>query len=223
MTRFIIGLLCSLIALSTLCAEESIDPKAQEILDFWFGPIKTADDFPQDKIILWFGKKDDVDKDMRNKYEYLVQAAANHELDSWTRTPRGRLALILLLDQFPRNIYRDTPQAFAYDQQALKLAFEGIDKNEDAQLLPIERAFLYFPLMHSEDPKIQKISIEKYHALAQSVPTALYSNYRSYERFALRHFDVINSFGRFPHRNKILGRDSTPEEIDFLKTPGSSF
>lgn len=220
---FLFLLLSALFPFVFLSADNKVDPKAQEILDFWFGPIKTVDDFPKDKIILWFGKKDDIDKDMRNQYEYLVQAAANHELDTWTSTPQGRLALIILLDQMPRNIYRDTPQAFAYDAQAVQLTLDGFEKGDDQNLLPIERAFFYFPLMHAENTELQELSVKKYKTLVPSAPASLRSNYKSYEDFALRHYDVIMKFGRFPHRNKVLCRQSTREELDFLKTPGSSF
>lgn len=216
-------LLAIVLPLLFLSAEEKTDPKALEILDFWFGPIKNPEDFPKDRIILWFGKKDNIDRDIRNKYEYLVQAASKHELDSWKKTPRGRLALILLVDQFPRNIYRDTPQAFAYDAQALELAQEGLKNGEDAALLPIEKAFFYFPLMHTENLQIQEQSVKKYKELVLTVPSSLHSNFNSYLAFALRHYDVICTFGRYPHRNKILGRESTQAELDFLETPGSSF
>lgn len=222
MKRLVSLLLGMLLCLTSLWGEEKTDPKALEVLDFWFGPLKSAEDFPKDKIILWFGKKSDIDKGIRDNYQYLLQAAANHELDSWKSTPRGRLALILLLDQLSRNMYRDTPQAFSFDEQAVQLTLEGLEAHDDEKLLPIERAFLYFPLTHAEDVKLQELSVQKYKALVLLAPASLRSNYKSYEDFALRHYDVISCFGRFPHRNKVLGRLSTPEEIEFLKTPGSS-
>lgn len=215
-----LGILMPFICLK---AQEQTDPKALEILEFWFGPIKTPEDFPKDKIILWFGKKDEIDRKIREKYEYLVEAASRNELLSWKATPRGRLALIILLDQFPRNMYRESPQAYAYDEQAVQLTLEGLQHNEDAKLLPIERAFFYFPLMHAENADLQILSVEKYRALVPCAPANLRSNYKSYQDYALRHYDVIMHFGRFPHRNRWLSRESTREELEFLKTPGSSF
>lgn len=217
---FTLGLLLSIVAPAEAAPT---DTKAQEILNFWFGPLYGPEDFPKDKIILWFGKKDEIDRDIRTKYEYLVQAAAKHELDAWKETAHGRLALIILLDQFPRNIYRDTPQAYAFDHYAVQLTLEGLEQKVEEQLLPIERAFFYFPLMHAENLALQELSVEKYKTLVPSAPSSLRSNYKSYEDFAFRHYDVITCFGRFPHRNKILCRSSTQAEKDFLKTPGSSF
>lgn len=223
MKKLIIFLLALILPTCSLLSEDNIDPKAQEILEFWFGKVTTAEDFPKDKIILWFGKKDHIDRGIRNQYEYLVQAASHCELDDWKATPKGRLALIILLDQFPRNIYRDTAQAFAFDKQALQLTLEGLKNNEDNKLLPIERAFFYMPLMHAENPQLQMMSVEKYRMLVPSAPANLRSNYKSYQDYALRHYDIIMRFGRFPHRNAQLCRESTPEENEFLKTPGSTF
>lgn len=222
MRAFIVYALGLLLFANTLQAQ-NIDSKAEEILYFWFGAIQTPQDFPKEKIMLWFSKKEEIDRGIREKYEHLVLAAAKNELDGWQSTPRGRLALIILLDQFSRNIYREMGKAFSFEEKAAQLAVDGIEKEDDLQLLPIERAFFYFPLMHSENLKLQELSVAKYRALVIAAPQCFRSNYKSYEDFALRHYDIIAQFGRFPHRNRILQRLSTEEEVEFLKTPSASF
>lgn len=172
---------------------------------------------------IWFGGGVDVDQEIRNRFEHLVLAAANHELDEWKQTPKGRLALILLVDQFPRNIYRGTSNAFAFDLLAQELTLEGLDLKEDQELFPVERAFFYLPLEHAENLKLQELSVTKFNELAAYAPPSLTYIFESHADYAWRHYVIIERFGRFPHRNAIMGRDSTNEELEFFKNPNSSF
>lgn len=193
------------------------------ILEFWFGNAEDDSAIAQSQQKLWWSKNPQVDADMRNRFGSLVETAAAGKLDHWAQDARGRLALILLFDQFPRNMYRDTPRAFAYDPLAGKLALDGISSGADRELRAIERVFFYLPLEHGESAELQERCVALFTALAAGVPEAERKTFQGYVDYALRHRDVIHRFGRFPHRNQILGRISTPEEIAFLKQPGSSF
>jgi uncharacterized protein (DUF924 family) len=208
----------------TFCfAEQRPDPRINEILTYWFGTLKGPEDYPRERSRIWFNGGAAVDQEIRNRFEYLVWDAANHKLDEWKETSRGRLALILLVDQFPRNIYRGSPNAFAFDSLAQTLTLEGLDLKEDQQLFPIERTFFYLPLEHAENLKLQELSVAKFNELALSVVPSLTSIFKNHADYAWRHYVIIEKFGRFPHRNAILGRDSTPEELEFLEGPNSSF
>lgn len=193
------------------------------ILQFWFGNAGDDTATAQAQQKLWWSKNTAVDADIRNRFGDPVENAATGKLDDWTQDARGRLALILLFDQFPRNMYRDTPRAFAYDPLARKLALEGIASGADRELRAIERVFFYLPLEHSESAELQERCVALFTALAAGVPEADRKTFKGYVDYAVRHRDVIHRFGRFPHRNQILGRVSTPEETAFLKQPGSSF
>jgi len=196
---------------------------AATVVDFWFGNAGGDSATAQAQQKLWWSKNATVDADISNRFGELVEAAASGRHDDWAQDPRGRLALILLFDQFPRNMYRDTPRAFAYDHLACKLALDGIAANSDRALRPIERVFFYLPLEHAESPELQERCVALFTTLAAGVPEADCKTFAGYVDYAVRHRDVIHRFGRFPHRNRILGRASTPEEIEFLKQPGSSF
>lgn len=193
------------------------------VLEFWFGNAGDNTATVQAHQKLWWSKNEAVDADIRSRFGALVETAASGKLDDWANDPRGRLALILLFDQFPRNMYRDTPQAFAYDPLAGKLVLEGIAAGTDRELRAIERVFFYLPLEHSESAELQERCVALFTALAAGVPEADAKTFKGYVDYAVRHRDVIHRFGRFPHRNHILGRVSTPEETAFLKQPGSSF
>lgn len=151
-----------------------------------------------------------------------MQAAA-HELDNWTQTPAGCLALILLTDQFPRNIYRDTPRAFAFDPLARAWCKEGLRNRMHESLRPIERVFFYLPLEHSESLDDQLHAVALFEELVTIVPQEQRNTFDGFVDYAHRHHEVIGRFGRFPHRNRILGRTSTEEELRFLEQKGSSF
>ena len=193
------------------------------VLEFWFGNAGDDTAIAQAQQKLWWSKNETVDADIRRRFGDLVESAAIGRFDQWAQDARGRLALILLFDQFPRNMYRDTPRAFAYDNLARELALAGITAGTDRTLRAIERVFFYLPLEHSESADLQERCVALFTALAAGVPEADRKTFRGYVDYAVRHRDVIHRFGRFPHRNHILGRASTPEETAFLKQPGSSF
>jgi uncharacterized protein (DUF924 family) len=194
-----------------------------DIITFWFG--SNADDAAtaQAQAKLWWSKDPAVDAEIRARFAAPLQAAAFGRHDHWAATPQGRLALIILFDQFPRNMHRGSARAFSYDGLARRLALEGMAAGADRQLRPIERVFCYLPLEHSEDLSHQDRCVALYQALAADVAPELRSTFTGYVDFAERHRAIIRRFGRFPHRNAALGRVSTAEEIEFLKQPGSSF
>lgn len=176
----------------------------QKILQFWFDDIKPAQ---------WWVKDNDFDQLIKDNYAALHASTHLCELYHWRQTPRGRLAEIIILDQFSRNMYRDQPQSFASDPLALALSQEAIIAEADQELTPTEKIFLYMPFMHSESAAIHKVAVALYEA------NGIESNYQ----FELKHKAIIDEFGRYPHRNEILGRVSTPAELEFLSGPGSSF
>lgn len=194
-----------------------------DILRFWFGARAPGAPVDAERFALWFMKSPETDGVIRARFEADVLAAAAGERDAWGGSAEGALALIVLLDQFPRNIYRDAPRAFAFDSQALALSLDGQARGLDLALDVPERGFFYLPMEHAESAEMQERSVAAFARLAASAPpehAALAANFHDY---AIRHRDVIARFGRYPHRNAILGRPSTPEEIEFLKQPGSSF
>jgi len=193
------------------------------LLDFWFGTDPDDAVVAKEQAALWWSKNKQTDQEIRSRFEDQVRAAAQGELDPWARTARGRLALIILLDQLPRNIYRETAQAFLHDEKALALSLEGLHLGMDRQLRPIERVFFYLPLEHSECLAHQERSVERFSDLVTTVPAEQKSTFEEYLNFAVRHRDIIERFGRFPHRNTTLGRKSTAEELAFLAEDGSSF
>jgi uncharacterized protein (DUF924 family) len=195
----------------------------ESVLDFWFGPPGSAPEIAGRQTKLWFGKSPENDQAVAERFSATLIAAAAGRLDHWANTPRGRLALVIVLDQFPHHIHRDRPQAFATDPQALAQSLAALDGGEDRQLAPIERVFLYLPLEHAESLGMQERSVSLYETLAREATTderALFDNFLDYAR---QHRDVVARFGRFPHRNAILGRPSTPDEVEFLKQPGARF
>jgi uncharacterized protein (DUF924 family) len=193
------------------------------VLDFWFGLSGSAAEVAGRQGRLWFGKSPENDLAVAEQFSATLLAATAGQLDHWAETPRGRLALVIVLDQFPHHIHRDQPQAFATDPQALALSLAALAVGEDQKLVSIERVFLYLPLEHAESVEMQDRSVALYEKLAhEAAPDerALFDNFLDYAR---RHRDVVVRFGRFPHRNVILGRASTAEELEFLKQPGSRF
>ena len=175
-----------------------------EILHFWFEELDPKD---------WWRKDDALDATIAARFMPVYAALREGVPASWLESPQGVLAAILVLDQFPRNMFRDEPQAFATDAQALALAKQAIAAGLDMRLEPERRAFIYVPFQHVEDRADQARSVELFTALGQKLNLD----------FAIRHKEIIDRFGRFPHRNAILGRASTDEEREFLKQPGSSF
>lgn len=191
--------------------------------DFWFGDGADAVSVAQSHNALWWGKSAQSDAEIRQRFGSALDRAAAGELDEWLATPRGRLALIILVDQFSRNIHRDSAAAFGNDALALRWTREGLESGVDAQLRPLERVFFYLPLEHSEQLDDQRQSLRLFRRLLDEAAPAERELFAGFYDFAARHHAIIERFGRFPHRNAILGRDSTAEEIAFLQTPGSSF
>ena len=176
----------------------------QDVLKFWFEDIEPK---------MWWKSDSDFDNQISVRYLSLLQQAAQGELYAWRKQPKGRLAEVIILDQFSRNIYRNTPLAFSQDTVALVLAQEAIAMGAHSALSPLERSFLYLPFMHSESRVIHEWAVSLYRE------NGLQGNYD----FELRHKAIIDRFARYPHRNKILGRVSSAEELEFLMQPGSSF
>lgn len=189
-----------------------MNTQAQAVLDFWFAGA----DAPRRA---WFQKDDGFDREIEQRFGAAIEQALQGGLHAWDADgPQGALARILVLDQFCRNVYRDTPLAFAGDHQALQAALDMLDAGEDRQLSPLQRAFVYLPLEHAEDLALQEQAVALFARLAGER-----DDLAGMFDYAKRHRDVIKRFGRFPHRNEILRRASTPEEVEFLKQPGSKF
>lgn len=182
----------------------SVQATPDQVLDFWFRELKP----PQ-----WWVKSDQLDRLIETRFGALHEAAERCELFSWRETAWGRLAEVIVLDQFSRNIYREQARAFANDALALGLAQTAVADGADRELEATQQAFLYMPYMHSESLLIH----------AQAVKLFSLPGMENNLAFELKHKAIIERFGRYPHRNAALGRTSTPEEIEFLKTPGSSF
>ncbi|HJV70515.1 DUF924 family protein [Ideonella sp.] len=193
------------------------------ILRFWFGDEPRSAATSPDCARLWWSKQPMVDAAMRDRFGPWVERAGAGALDDWAATPEGRLALILLTDQFPRNIHRGTPASFALDPRARAWCREGLATGAFDTLLPIQRLFAYLPLEHSESLYDQDRCVGLMQGLRAEARAAERSAYDGFVDYAERHREVIRRFGRFPHRNVVLGRESTAEEQAFLQTPGSSF
>lgn len=193
------------------------------VLEFWFGTCDPDGAIDPTRREMWFKSGAQHDDEIRSRFGGLHERASRGALDAWAATARGRLALIVILDQFSRHIHRGMAQAFAQDPAAQELTIAGIDDGIDRELAPVQRSFFYLPLEHAEDRALQARSVECYERLAATVADRWLKDYESFLDYARRHRDVIERFGRFPHRNAALGRASTPEEIAFLEQPGSSF
>ncbi len=204
--------------------------RASELRRFWFGSLPLTASRLEERMRFWFGgdASDDEeqrrrDEALRARFEPLVTEAAQGRLASWAGSPRRRLALILLLDQLPRNLYRGTPRAFATDGEALALALSGIQSGGDAALDAAERLFFYMPLQHAESAEAQEESVAAYRRLLAEVPETLRPAFATTLQYAEAHRAIIQRFGRFPHRNRILGRPSTPEEQSYLAGAAENF
>jgi len=191
----------------------------QPLLDWWFGSAETPDEISADKNKLWFGKRHD--RQARERFGDLVEQALAGGLTDWAQRPEGWLALVLLLDQLPRMIFRDTPKAFSGDLRAQALVAQGMAAGFDRQLKPIQRVFIYLVLEHCENLAVQNEAVSRFIELVREQPqVAVFEDNLDY---AERHQKIIARFGRFPHRNGVLGRESTAEEVEFLNRPGSRF
>jgi uncharacterized protein (DUF924 family) len=191
--------------------------KIHELLNDWFGHPGSADLPTSDRTNLWFGENDEMKKRMVATYAKEYDDAIHDKLSHWAETARGRLALIILLDQFSRYLHRKSPQAFAYDDEAQKLCLDGVEKKLDQSLTLIERVFFYMPLVHAENQSLQEHSIRLYQELVTLSMAETTQIYQLFLAYAYAHFRVIKEFGRFPQRNIVLSRQSSDAELAFLK------
>jgi uncharacterized protein (DUF924 family) len=195
---------------------------ARRVREFWFGALPLSREALDERMKMWFGGDGSTeaarscDASIRDEFSARVEAALRGELANWADGPRRRLSLIILLDQFPRNIYRGRVRAFAGDELAASLALSGMQSGADAALDPIERIFFYMPLQHSESADVQDESVAAYRRLLSEAPGPLRAAFEEMLKHAEQHRAIIRRFGRFPHRNRLLHRSSTPEETEYL-------
>jgi uncharacterized protein (DUF924 family) len=193
------------------------------ILSFWFMEQNLSAPKIDGRMDTWFGEDPVFDEEIAKEFAEDVERASDGALDHWAHEPRGRLALILLLDQFRRNIYRNTPEAFEKDRAALKLCVEGAMEKKDHGLAPIHKAFFYMPLQHAESRKVQAKSRVIYQRLAEAVSPTYKETFETIAQFAELHADIVERFGRFPHRNKLLERENNPDEEEYLTGDSPDF
>jgi uncharacterized protein (DUF924 family) len=202
--------------------------RVREILSFWFEGVSDSSPIDRSKppFNQWFARNPNFDETIRKNFEEDYHKAVGGEYRVWEKKPQGCLALILIRDQFSRNMFRDSPKMFSADPLALALSTHAIREGMDAKLNLIERAFLYMPFMHAENKDAQKSSIKLFQNLVKECTKIFPANVPYYEytlSYAYKHRAIIERFGRFSHRNTILGRISTADELEFLAGPGSAF
>ena len=197
--------------------------RIEKILSFWFKEQELSAPQIDRRMDIWFGEDPVFDHEIEKEFSDDIELASAGKLDHWAAEPRGRLALILLIDQFRRNIYRNTARAFSKDKLALKLCVEGAVEKKDKGLSPIQKVFFYMPLQHAESAKVQAKAVDLFQRLADSVSPTYQETFLTVAQFAELHKDIIDRFGRFPHRNKLLGRDNTPEEDEYLAGDSPDF
>ncbi|MGB5374069.1 MAG: DUF924 family protein [Polyangiales bacterium] len=195
----------------------------EDILDFWFGELNEHGCSSPEHRKRWWTKSDAFDESIQHYFLDDYEAIVAGEREAWRSTARGALAYIIVLDQFSRNTFRGTAKMFAADELAREVCREGLDAGFDAELSFDERVFFYLPLEHSESMDDHELCLELFESLLDSAPELLQADAKYYLDFALQHKAIIERFGRYPHRNKILGRASSDEEARFLQEPGSSF
>lgn len=196
---------------------------AQSVLDFWFTPNNLSPEDAQARMSIWFSSNADFDYDIERRFGKLVSVAAKSGFDGWEEDARTNLALVILLDQFPRNLYRDSANAFATDAKALRLAKLALGRGDLNSLSPLEGSFLLMPFQHAEDLDAQNMGLEAYKTLASSAQEEWKKMILGVAEFAERHRAVIEKFGRFPHRNLTLGRETTTAEKAYLEEGGETF
>jgi len=197
----------------------------EQILEYWFGGVadhlesmsENRPEYMKARLELWFGGTPEIDWHIRQNYEADLMKAEKGVLEAWKVSPRGALAFVILCDQFSRNIYRDQPRGISFDTLALKTCLDSIEKGFDQQVSLIERSFFYMPMMHSEDLEVEKEGVQRFAHLRNAAPNEWKSLFANFHHYAEMHLDMIDRFGRFPDRNEMLGRKSTPEEIEALK------
>ncbi len=193
-----------------------LDPRAEKVLNFWFRDCVNDDAVIKSRMSVWFGSDRQIDDDIELRFASLVEDARSGGLHSWRDLPRGRLALILLLDQFPRNLYRGTAKAFAMDDAALELCIKSIDDSRLLEMSAIEQVFLLMPLQHTESADLQERSVREFDRLLERIEPDRRPHFKGFAEYARLHRDIIRRFGRFPHRNEVLGRENTDEEKLYL-------
>ncbi|MBX3034797.1 MAG: DUF924 domain-containing protein [Bdellovibrionaceae bacterium] len=195
----------------------------QELIQFWFGDLSGESLDASRLMAEWFTSSAEFDEELRARFgPWLEDLEAGH-LESWLETPRGRQAWVLLTDQVPRNIFRGTPRAFRYDGLSREVARSMVRQSWDLEFHPLERIFLYLPFEHSEALEDQNLSVELFENLAAQAPPAFKDLLQGTLDYAHRHLEPIRRFGRFPHRNDVLGRESTPEEQAYLASGQGRF
>lgn len=193
------------------------DDRIQGVLDFWFSGSELDSPRVDSRMDRWFGDSDDtLSRRIEEQFGELVESASAGDLDGWKATPQGRLALIILLDQFRRYIYRGTPQAYTHDNRALKISVEGTIGGDHKQLSAIQSMFYFMPLQRAESLKFQQKSVAIFTALANTVSETLRETFLTAAHFAELRHDIVAEFGRFPHRNPALGREDTAAERAYL-------
>lgn len=185
-----------------------------DVLDFWFDPVNAEH---------WFDASASFDETIRQRFGDTWAAAVDGRLDAWAANPEGWLALLVVMDQFARNLHRNDPRAWTHDAGTQRVALSGIARGDDRQLPFLQRVFAYLPLEHAENMGLQDASVASFEALLAEVPPAEHARFAEFLDYARRHREVIARFGRFPHRNAALHRKSTAAELDYLSRPGAGF
>jgi uncharacterized protein (DUF924 family) len=202
---------------------EAPRPIVEDILSFWFGDTSGPTGVDPDRTRLWWKGHPDDDRAIRDRFGEWVERARAGALDEWQDDPRGALALVILLDQFTRCLGRGTAEAFAGDARALAVCRQTRERGLDRRLTPIERSFLYMPMMHAEDPAVADQSVQAFESLSREIAALGKEGHPDFRRHAAQHADIVRRFGRYPHRNELLGRPSTAEEREFLDAGGPTF
>lgn len=204
--------------------------EVQTVLDFWFGQDdpeseqpRSAADIAHQQNKLWWGKDATIDQQIQQKFEPTLKALLTGHFSTWFETAQGRLAAIIVLDQFSRNMYRTNAQAFSQDSLALYWTLQGLRQGDDKKLTPLQRVFFYLPLEHCEQLNMQNLAVEKFEQLAADSAESFRSLAKGFVDYAHQHQQLIARFGRFPHRNTLLNRPSSSEELEYLAQPGAGF
>ncbi|HLB57896.1 MAG TPA: DUF924 family protein [Gammaproteobacteria bacterium] len=193
-----------------------------DVLKFWFGRVEETIVPTEHRARIWFGEDEETDQEIKWRFTTLLESALAGQLADWEKTPRGQLALIIMLDQFTRHVYRGSDKAFEYDEKVLSICLSGMRAQADHSLSLIERVFYYFPLLHSEQITHQEQSLRAYRTLVDLAFSETRVIFDSFLKFANHHYAIIQRFGRFPQRNRALHRESTQAEIDFMKEIGEN-
>ena len=195
----------------------------RDVLAFWFEDAAKNPEALRRRGTVWFHSDPAFDRECATRFAATLEDAARGCLNDWAGTPHGRLALVIVLDQMPRNIHRGSPAAFMHDREAAAHCIAAIESGQDRFLDPVERIFLYMPLQHAEDLGLQHRSVEQFESLVSGADAAWRDHFAENAHYARVHYDIIERFGRFPHRNRILGRESTEEELRYLAGGAPTF